>query len=238
MYEAVAAVLKSHQETVDVIKAFVTAQSDMDILMLKIKGKGRDKNEATAGKAKSKGHSRAGLIVATMKVASALCSYGRRIGNIEVVAIANLNESDLWKNRDAEMISISTTIHVRGTEHLDKLSDYGVTKVELDDLAAKLGSFSAALSRRELGVAQQVGATAALGQLFRETDDLIKNEIDKLVQLVREVDDAFYREYFAARVIKDLGKRYEPKTPAVTQPVAPITAVVVPPPSPPLQPVV
>ncbi|NCQ19599.1 MAG: hypothetical protein GW805_14895, partial [Ignavibacteria bacterium] len=61
----------------------------------------------------------------------------------------------------------------------------------------------------------------ALTKLFEKTDALLNEEADMLVEVVKESQPDFYNQYFAARVIKDLGGSHtkpadEDKTPPPT----------------------
>jgi len=56
--------------------------------------------------------------------------------------------------------------------------------------------------------------------LFDKTDDLLNDEVDAIVEVVKETQPDFYNQYFGARVIKDLGGKHggndtptEPPTP-------------------------
>jgi hypothetical protein len=225
MYEAVSAVLEKHASTVSSFASLATAKTDMTELLQKVKAKGRNKKEATAGKTKNKEQAREVLIEALLRVASPLYSFGRRTKNTEAAAIADVKESALQRLRDTDLAARATSIHGQASEHLGSLGNFGITVETLADLQAKIGGFSAALADREAGVAERIGATAALSDLFKEMDNLLRDELDRLVLLTRGSSDAFHREYFAARVVKDLGARREqpknqPTTPQVTKPSA------------------
>ncbi|MBI5471593.1 MAG: hypothetical protein HY961_04535 [Ignavibacteriae bacterium] len=234
MYEAVAEVLRKHQATVNLVKTFTTAQTDFDVLLEKIRATRRGTKEAAAGKSQSKEQAREMLVLLALKVASALGSFASRTGDQELLALADVKESDFQRARDTGVASIATTIHTRSQEKVDKLADYGVTQAVLDNLSTRIADYMLTISRREAGMAEQVASTAALADLFVQADSFLKTELDRFAQILRDADDAFYREYFAARVIKDLGKRYEPKAPVATQPVSPAVVPVVPPASPPV----
>ncbi len=61
----------------------------------------------------------------------------------------------------------------------------------------------------------------ALTELFAKADELLKDEADGIVEVVKETQADFYNQYFSARVIKDLGGSHtkpddEDKTPPPT----------------------
>ena len=54
-----------------------------------------------------------------------------------------------------------------------------------------------------------------LSELFVQADEVLKEEIDPMMQVFRMSDAEFYNEYRAARVIRDLGVRHtKPGQPA------------------------
>jgi hypothetical protein len=110
-------------------------------------------------------------------------------------------------------------------EELAHLAPYGITAEILAALKSKADAFTAALADREAGVAERVGATASLAALFGEMDELLGDEVDRLVQSTRESSNDFYREYFASRAVRELGVRRErtgaakPVQPGATSPI-------------------
>ena len=211
--------------------ALATAKGDIETLVQQIKDKGRDKREATAGKTEKKQQAEDAMILALVKVASSLYSFARRTKKSEVAAIADVTESQLRKIRDTELASMATSIHTSALANVAALADYGVTPAVLTDLQTKTAAFSTpacrnalrragtALGDRESSVAERVGAGAALGDLFDQMDELLKDELDRLIETVRESERDFYNEYFAARVIKDIGIRHtKPNQPPPTPP--------------------
>jgi hypothetical protein len=48
-------------------------------------------------------------------------------------------------------------------------------------------------------------ATTAIGGLFKDTDAILKNKLDKLILSFRITNPDFYTNYLNARIIVDLG---------------------------------
>ena len=62
-----------------------------------------------------------------------------------------------------------------------------------------------------------------LTDAFDETNLLLNEELDVLMETLKESEKEFYEEYRAARVIKDLGGGRSPKN-GKTEAIAPATA--------------
>jgi hypothetical protein len=221
MYEAVLTILNNNGAAIDAIPALAELKDEFVTLVGNIRVKGIEKREATAGKTATKQAAEDAMIPVLLGVASAVYTYARRVNNSEMQAISNVRESKLRKIRDTELVSIATSIHTQATANAAALGDYGITAPMLADLQTKISAFATAIGGREGGVAMQVGATTALTSMFDEADDKLVEDIDRLMEQVRSTDVDLYNEYFAARVIKDIGVRHEPVPPPIPPPPTP-----------------
>ncbi len=107
---------------------------------------------------------------------------------------------------------------MEATAQLAGLADYFIRQATLDDLDAKIKAFAQALENREGGVAERSGAKTALSDLFNKADSVLE-KLDAMMQLLRGKAPQFLNEYFASRVIKDVGIRHRPEP--TTAPAAP-----------------
>jgi hypothetical protein len=59
--------------------------------------------------------------------------------------------------------------------------------------------------------------------LFYTVDELLSEEFDRYMELLRPTETEFYNSYFAARVVKETGVRHKPVDPEETKtpPAAP-----------------
>jgi hypothetical protein len=213
MYEAVLSLLNNNNDAIDAIPAIADLRNDFVTLVEQIRVKGREKREATAGKTATKQSAEDALISVLLGVASSVYTYARKVKNNEMQAIVNVKEGKLRKLRDTELVSLATSIHAQATASVAALGDYGVTAAMLADLLTKINIFNSAIGARESGVAVQVGATAALTSLFDGADEILLEDIDRLMEQIRTNNVDLYNEYVAARVIKDIGVRHEPVEP-------------------------
>jgi hypothetical protein len=47
-----------------------------------------------------------------------------------------------------------------------------------------------------------------MSELFDAADDLLNEELDKFMEIIKRSESEFYDKYFAARIIKDTGIRH------------------------------
>lgn len=213
MYHGVQAVLANNSGTYADIAALGTAATSFGAAVDAIGGKSVEFDKAIKGKSQAKLQAEDDLVEVLMPVGSALWALGSVTRDQEMMARAKLNDSMLRRMRDTDLLARAKAIHQEAVPHLEALAAYSVTQERLDDLDAKIKGFESALGNRESSVAERSGAKAALADLFNEADTLL-DQIDAMMELVRTKASQFYNEYFAARVIKDVGIRHRPEEPA------------------------
>jgi hypothetical protein len=218
MYEAVSTLLGNNESIVTTVPAFVALKNDFTARVQEIHRKAIAKRDATAGKTETKQEAKDSLVSALMAIAAPMYTYARKVKNNEVKDIADVRQSKLEKLRDTELVSRATSIHTQANTIGAALEPYGVTIAMITDLDTKINNFNAALGERESGMAIRSGATTALIDLFNAADELLNEDMDRLIETLRVSNTDFYNEYFAARVIKDIGVRHEPVTPTPPPP--------------------
>jgi len=219
MYKAVLAKLDGNKTITDTIPAFADSITAFRTTVEGIEAKAMQMNNAVAGKTMTKLQAEDEMIQSLMPTASALYAYGRKEKNAELTAKADVKESYLRRMRDTELVIKARSIHELAAANAAALAPYGITDAKVNALKEKIDSYDTSLGERESGSAARTGARLSLTELFAKADDLLENEIDRQMELLREAYREFYNEYFAARVIRDLGIVHEPEpTPAPPTP--------------------
>ena len=94
------------------------------------------------------------------------------------------------------------------TKFPDGHPDLATCLNNLGALLRAMGAFEKALGARESSVAERVSAGTTLAKLFDDADELLRDDLDHLMEQVRGEFPQFYNEYLSARVIKDIGVRH------------------------------
>jgi len=222
MYEGVITLLENNTDIVSPIGAFVTAQEDFKTAVQQIRNKGLEKREATKGKTQSKHDAEDALVNALMEIASPLYSLARRAKMNDVMEICDVTEYKLRRLRDTELESIANSIQTKAAANAAGLGTYSITDAMITSLAEKIAAYHNALGERESGVATRIGVTKTLAELFKQADELLYDDIDRIVERLRTSNSEFYTKYLGARVVKDLGIRHEEQpTPPPPTPTPP-----------------
>jgi hypothetical protein len=213
MYKSVLTDLDSNKSKTDTVAAFAEPIMEFRTTVQAIESKTSQMDNAITGKTSTKLKAEDELIRVLLPIAAALYTYGRKQNNAEISEKVKVQESYLRRMRDTELVIKARSIHALAVANVGSLGDYGITDVKVDDLSDKIENYNTSLGQRESGTAVRSGARLSLTELFAKADDILENSLDPLMELLRETFTEFYNEYFAARVIKDLGIVHEPEPP-------------------------
>jgi hypothetical protein len=222
MYTATAKLLKDNAVKTGAIPAFAGSFGKLDSLLTQIGDKDKERMGKTPGKVAAKDEAEDALMTATVIVSSALTAFARSKGNTQLKEKAHVSENYLRHARSNEQVNIAKITYDLAKANEEGLAAFGITPTMLEDLKSRIAGYDAALKEVASGVAERVGARTAVSDLFIQTDDVVREEVDPMMQIFRVTDPEFYNDYRAARVIKDIGVRHT-KTgqPAPTAPGSP-----------------
>jgi len=222
MYSASINVLKTYADRTAAIPAFATSYQRFDGLLSQIREKDKERSGKTAGKVAAKDEAEDAMVMATVIVSSALAALARSKGNVQLKEAVHFPESKLRHVRANEQVNMAKLTHDLGKANEEELAQYGVSTTMLEDLQARITAYELAIKEVASGLAERTGAKTAVSDLFIQADEVIKEELDPLMQGFRVKDPEFYNDYRAARVIKDIGVRHnkagQPAAPAPGSP--------------------
>ena len=124
---------------------------------------------------------------------------------------ARVTEYVLRRIRDTELAGIAENIAALAEENTANLSTTNITSDMIADLKIQVDAYRQALGIRERSVAERKGARITVQDQFYKIDDILEEEIDTAMELIRTKYSRFYNEYFGLRVVKDTGIRHKPE---------------------------
>jgi hypothetical protein len=208
MYEGVSTLFRTNSETVNSIQVLKDSVSEFESTMDTIRSKSAEVNNASTGKTAAKIKAEDELTSILLPVAAGLFVYAKKQNDTELKEKAKVTESGLFLMRDTELAGKGEEIANLAAKYTADLPIAGITEKMISDLKSKSDAYRVALGSRESSVAERIGARTSMQDLFVKADDILEEEIDPAMELVRGSNTQFYNEYFAARVIKDLGIRH------------------------------
>jgi hypothetical protein len=205
MYNVTYGVLNNNSDKLAPIPKLSAAKVLLYTDIAKITTMDKEYENKSTPKGTVKEEARNALIVKTLSLAGNLSAYAHDKGDSELKTKVNVSDSGLHGMRDADLQTKAENVFDLATLHSADLIDYGVTAADLTGYRARIDAFVASLTYIGTGMAERSGSRSALTACFAEVDTLLVNTIDNLMEGFREKDPELYSEYWAARVIRDMG---------------------------------
>lgn len=183
--------------------AFQTAVNKLKATNTAIAGTAQQKSGALTGIAADKSNAKQTLCQIASTIAGAVSAYASANRSETLKQEMNLPVSTLARSRDEALAPRCQMIHDRADENKDALADYGISRTQLSNLQTAIDNYSAETTKPRTAVTQRKTANVNLAALFKENDDILKNQLDKLVELYRPDHPDFVQTYESARIIVD-----------------------------------
>jgi hypothetical protein len=209
MYWAVLEVLNKFRQVWESIAMFVTVENEFRTAVTRIqetsKAAGASTNEITAGK----NHTVNGFVVALYKVTSLMSVFATRTGNHELKSKVDYTESELSDMRPGELLGAAEEALEIIETYQTQLAGYGLEASDVETLRQSAGSFTNTASAPRAAITARKSAGTLLKPQFADAGNLLKEQLDSLMEKFRGSHPAFYEEYWNARQIIDYGTRHE-----------------------------
>lgn len=148
----------------------------------------------------------------------ALAVLGHTNNDHDLLAVTELARSNLQRMTDADLITRATVVLERANGLKTELETLQVTQGNLDELTQALQSFSTLKTKPRTAVAERVAQTQSLESLIRDTNAILRDRIDPMVDLFSRTDPEFVAGYRSARVVVDRVATHKTKTQGSTPP--------------------
>lgn len=146
----------------------------------------------------------------------ALGMVGLTSNDHDLQALVDVSPSSLDKLGDEELANRATNVLVKANTKKTELATMQVTQANIDELDQALQNFQAAKAKPRTAVVERSVQTQSLSSLVREAGNILRDQIDRMVNLFRRSNSEFVAGYRSARVVVDRVGRHavEGTTPA------------------------
>ncbi len=213
MYEGLLSLMQGNGGKIQTVPGFTATVTALGEKIGVLKTKSAEVDTVAVGKTATKESAKEALIEALIPVSTMLFVIGKRSKNEELKELGDVSESRLAYMRDTELVKYGKTIAERAATISAELTANGITAAMVADLAAKAEGYNTAIGAKESSIVDRKGARGTLADLFNEVDELLTDEVDRFMELLRNKEPEFYNKYFAARVVKETGVRHKPVEP-------------------------
>jgi hypothetical protein len=138
-------------------------------------------------------------------ISNALYVLGRNTGNESLKAECGKSDSSFRRVRDTELSQKADRILELTRANETALAGFNINQDQIQQFENAINLYKEVLGRKESKHAEARAAREALFDAFDNVDDVLKEDLDSLMELVRIPNPEFYNHYWAARAIKDLG---------------------------------
>jgi hypothetical protein len=204
MFMAVKNVFGVYPTELSVIKALENFIVKFNELMTKIESVHKVQQGNTSGARKLKLKEEAEMIEATVKLAATMYVYAQVNDMPDLQAKCAISASQMERMSDEKVKATSLNVYEEAVKLGDVLSDYGQTVENVTQLKKEIDDFSALIASPRSAIVTRSQATKELDTLMQEANDLLRNNIDKLMELLKSKEPKVYNTYLAARTIVDL----------------------------------
>jgi hypothetical protein len=167
-----------------------------------------DKMEALSGGTSSatqaKHQAENDMVDAVVPLVSTLHAYASDKNDVDLMTKTDVTETDIHKVREAERGTHAGALVNLVETYKANLANYGITDETLTAAHLAVAAFTTSLKNRGSVKTELTGGHEFLFSLFDQADAMLLSKIDKMMNGFKKKNPAFYLEYQAARVIKDV----------------------------------
>ena len=207
MFNATGAVLDRYEEVVNAMPPLAEARARFNGSVADISQRNSKYLGVIEGAVAAKNNSLDDLVERVFRLGNAVFSIGRKTGNEQYKSAGNVSIADLNHMRETDVELHCSKIAGIAKECADELSIFGVTAEEIEAFNKALETYRKMVDSKEVKTAESRAARKSLYECFDKADDILANDIDTLMELVKISNPDFYNQYRAARSIRDLGGR-------------------------------
>jgi hypothetical protein len=121
----------------------------------------------------------------------------------DLLALTDITRSGIDKLDSEQLSNRAALVLAQANAKKADLAAVQVTQANIDELTQALQSYNEAKAGPRRATAERVAQTESLSTIIREANDILRNQIDRLVNLFARSNPQFVSSYQAARVIVD-----------------------------------
>lgn len=212
MYKAVQSFCTSNETVWDSIPAFVAVYGQFNAKVAVLDQLIETQNRSTLGVKDVKDQEREQTAGLAHKIASALRVLAKETGNKSLLAHLHFRESDLYYGSSATTVQCLNRVKDAAVQYAATLiADFGIAQTQIDDLVQRVDQMQVTFGSTRNAIINRGKATGLIRERIAEIDDLLRRELDLLVEFIKNDHPDFALGYKLAREVVDIhGKKHKP----------------------------
>ncbi|HQU86846.1 MAG TPA: carboxypeptidase-like regulatory domain-containing protein [Pyrinomonadaceae bacterium] len=203
MYRTSEQILDANSALTATITALATAIAAFKAIIAQIGETDELVGANLTGIAADKENSKQFLAQFASDIAAIIKAYASATKNQILKAEINFPVTKLTRLRDESLTTACRLIHTRTVENAAELKDFGITNSKITELDTAINEYTAKTQNPRTAVVKRSTQTANLVQLFKQADEILKDQIDGLMKNFRTSNPDIYNDYTNAREIVD-----------------------------------
>ena len=208
MYLTAQKVTNYHSETWKNMQAFVTIFNSFEEKISQIRQTRLVQEGQITGVTKDKATAQNNAIEKGIQTATAVFAYASVQSNNKLKYRVSYSPSQLRQSRDTTLIDRLDVIKEAASQNIAELENYGIVQADIDELTTLINAYADTVEDPRQAITNRARATTELKEHFKQTDKILKEQLDKLMPQFKKTKFAFYQQYFNARLIIDMGVRH------------------------------
>lgn len=181
--------------------ALASAFDEFKTVVAKINLAKQSSAAVTTGLATDKKVSKNTLSRTASIIAGQIFAFAAKNKNNLLKEAVDFSATDLRRLKDEELVPRCQEIHSLGTTNRAALTDYGVTNAALTELQTEIEAYAANVPKPRSAQTDRSTVKLNLKNLFAEADEILVEQMDRLVEAMSKTDPDFVNTYKSARVI-------------------------------------
>lgn len=220
MLKTVDSVLDDHNSVWSTMAQMQTAVTEYKGKLSAIDGSAQ-RQQTPSGAGDDKEEAREALEDVLFLACEALAVLAHTGSDHDLLALVAVRRSVIDKFDDEELSNRAATVLTEANARKAALAGLNVTQANLDELTQALERFNTSKTNPRAATAARKVQTASLASLIREAIAILRNQIDRMMNLFGRTNPDFVAEYRAARVVIDRGVRHKEKETSAVPPTTP-----------------
>lgn len=205
MYKTVRNTVDANGTIWDGIPAIVSTVDHLRQMIQELESLDQEQRLAMLGVRKAKDELRAARIDVLVRLSGALYVLGKNSGNAILREQMKISTSYLMICPRQEFLSLVDRIVTAAIDHSSELQVYGIQTAEIDQLPAIREELEIGILSTRAATVKRKIFTQQVDNLSRTIDDVLKNELDPLVKMLKGAHPVFVSSYFSSRLIINYG---------------------------------
>jgi len=201
MYNAVISYCDQNNTIIDSIHALTTSYALFKRTVVSITDTAQLESKSILGFATDKNSVRKTLAQKAAALASKISAYANSVNDNVLKETVKFTLSELLRLKDEELPSACRNILQAANSHLVPLAAYNIDAPLLTAFTAKITEYTSWVPRPRIAASQRAAHLLTLAELFKTADDILKNQVDKIIADFKLSNAPFYKPYSSNRTI-------------------------------------